>query len=244
MGWLAVYQREMVLMQKKIGKLGYVFSTLLFPLIYLFAFGWGIGGNIAVEGGYVPFLAKGMVTITVMLNAFQQTALSVSMGRFYFGSFQTLMLSPISLKQIALGIVLGGMTRGILAGGCIYLIAMLIFDVPMLQMPGIVGVVLTAICFASVGIAVGMWVKNPDSLSLVINFLITPMTFFCGSFFPLNNLPAAVKGLVQILPLSLANELLRMSVWTMEAVSAMVLLLLMAVLMFFLGVYQLNQYTE
>ena len=74
MGWLAVYQREMVLMQKKIGKLGYVFSTLLFPLIYLFAFGWGIGGNISVEGGYVPFLAKGMVTITVMLNAFQQTA--------------------------------------------------------------------------------------------------------------------------------------------------------------------------
>lgn len=244
MGWLAVYQREMVLMQKKIGKFGYVFSTLLFPLIYLFAFGWGIGGNISVEGGYVPFLAKGMVTITVMLNAFQQTALSVSVGRFYFGSFQTLMLSPISLKQIAAGIVLGGMTRGILAGGCIYLIAMLIFDVPMMNAPGMLGIFFTSVCFASLGIAVGMWVKNPDSLSLVINFLITPMTFFCGSFFPISNLPSLVKSFVGILPLSLANELLRMNTWSIETINAMGILLLMAILMFLLGVYQLNQYTE
>ena len=244
MGWLAVYQREMVLMQKKIGKLGSVFSTLLFPLIYLFAFGWGIGGNISVEGGYVPFLAKGMVTITVMLNAFQQTALSVSVGRFYFGSFQTLMLSPVSLKQIALGIVLSGMTRGILAGTSIYAISMLIFDVPMMNLPGILGIILTSICFASFGIAVGMWVKNPDSLSLVINFLITPMTFFCGSFFPIHNLPTVVKGIVKFLPLSLANDLLRMNAWTIEVIYAMGILVFMALLMFLFGVYQLNQYTE
>ena len=43
MDWLAVYSRELLLLQKKMGKLGYIFSTVMFPLIYLFAFGLGIG---------------------------------------------------------------------------------------------------------------------------------------------------------------------------------------------------------
>ena len=89
-----------------------------------------------------------------------------------------------------------------------------------------------------------MWVKNPDSLSLVINFLITPMTFFCGSFFPIHNLPTVIKGIVKFLPLSLANDLLRMNAWTIEAIYAMGILVFMALLMFLFGVYQLSQYTE
>jgi len=104
--------REMALLQKKMGKLGYIFSAVMFPIIYLFAFGMGIGPVMNdIHGGYLPFLAKGMLSITVMMNAFQQTALSVSVGRFYFKTFQTLLLSPISAFQVILGITLAGVTR-------------------------------------------------------------------------------------------------------------------------------------
>ena len=130
MDWLAVYNREMALLQKKMGKLGYIFSTVMFPLIYLFAFGLGIGSIVQVDGGYLAFLAKGMLSITVMMNAFQQTALSVSVGRFYFKTFQTLLLSPISSLQIIIGITFAGVTRGFIAGGLIYMVAMVFFDVP------------------------------------------------------------------------------------------------------------------
>ena len=94
LNFLAVYMREMALLQKKMGKLGYIFSAVMFPIIYLFAFGMGIGPVMNnIHGGYLPFLAKGMLSITVMMNAFQQTSLSVSVGRFYFKTFQTLLLS-------------------------------------------------------------------------------------------------------------------------------------------------------
>ena len=183
MNFLAVYMREMALLQKKMGKLGYIFSAVMFPIIYLFAFGMGIGPVMNnIHGGYLPFLAKGMLSITVMMNAFQQTALSVSVGRFYFKTFQTLLLSPISAFQVILGITLAGVTRGFIAGGIIYIIAMVFFDVPMLNLWGFLGILLSAFCFGILGIAIGLWIKNPDALSSVINFIITPMTFFCGDF--------------------------------------------------------------
>lgn len=244
MEWFAVYSREMVLLQKKMGKLGYIFSTVMFPLIYLFAFGLGIGSVLQVDGGYLPFLAKGMLSITVMMNSFQQTALSVSVGRFYFKTFQTLLLSPISSVQIIVGITFAGVTRAFIAGGIIYLIAMVFFDVPMLSMAGIIGILLSSVCFGILGIAIGLWIKNPDAFSSVINFIITPMTFFCGTFFPLNNLPSVLQSVIGILPLTLANNLLRSEGFSTDILADIMILVIITAVLFVLGIYQLKNYHE
>lgn len=244
MEWFAVYSREMVLLQKKMGKLGYIFSTVMFPLIYLFAFGLGIGSVLQVDGGYLSFLAKGMLSITVMMNSFQQTALSVSVGRFYFKTFQTLLLSPISSVQIIVGITFAGVTRAFIAGGMIYLIAMVFFDVQMLSMAGIIGILLSSVCFGILGIAIGLWIKNPDALSSVINFIITPMTFFCGTFFPLNNLPSVLQSVIGILPLTLANNLLRSEGFSTDILADIMILVIITAVLFVLGNYQLKNYHE
>lgn len=242
--WFLVYWREMWLLEKKMGKLGYIFSTIMFPLIYLFAFGLGIGSVMKVQGGYLPFLAKGMLSITIMMNAFQQTALSVSVGRFYFKTFQTLLLSPISSLQVLIGITLAGVTRGFVSGGVIYLLAMLFFDVPMLSFAGIIGILLSAVCFGVLGIVVGLWIKNPDALSSVMNFIIMPMTFFCGTFFPINNLPAWLNTIVSVLPLTTANNLLRAESFDSAAMQNILILVITVVVLFSLGRYLLNRCYE
>ncbi|MGL5512552.1 MAG: ABC transporter permease, partial [Sporomusa sp.] len=236
--------REMLLMQKKVGKFGYVFSSVMFPIIYLFAFGLGLGSRLEVSGGYVPFLAKGIVSLTVMLNAFQQTSLSVSVGRMYFHTFQTVFLSPVPLWQIVLGIALTGVTRGIIMGGLIYLIAWLAFGVPALSGAAIAGMVLSAFCFAALGIAIGLVVADPDEISLVNNFIITPMIFFCGSFFPIQNLPKIMQAIVAVLPLSYANSMLRLEVWNMQAAGHAAILAAMGCCLLLLGVRGLKQYSE
>ena len=197
-----------------------------------------------IHGGYLPFLAKGMLSITVMMNAFQQTALSVSVGRFYFKTFQTLLLSPISAFQVILGITLAGVTRGFIAGGIIYIIAMVFFDVPMLSLWGFLGILLSAFCFGILGIAIGLWIKNPDALSSVINFIITPMTFFCGTFFPLYNLPDWLQIVVGILPLTLANNLLRTEVFSMYSLLDMIYLIIITLILLVISRYQLKNYNE
>lgn len=242
--WFLVYWREMWLLEKKMGKLGYIFSTIMFPLIYLFAFGLGIGSVMKVEGGYLPFLAKGMLSITIMMNAFQQTALSVSVGRFYFKTFQTLLLSPISSLQILIGITLAGVTRGFISGGVIYVLAMIFFDVPMLSLAGIIGILLSAVCFGVLGIVVGLWIKNPDALSSVMNFIIMPMTFFCGTFFPINNLPHWLNIIVSVLPLTTANNLLRAEVLDFAAIQNIIILIITVIILFLFGRYLLNRCYE
>ncbi|WP_371377768.1 ABC transporter permease [Sporomusa aerivorans] len=244
MGCLVVYCRELLLMQKKMGKLGYVFSSVMFPVIYLFAFSWGLGSRLEVSGGYIPFLAKGILGITVMLNSFQQTALSVSVGRIYFKTLQTLLLCPISLAQVAGGLVLAGATRGLLLGGLVYGIAWLFFAAPGLTLTAVCGVFLSAFFFAALGLTVGLWVNDPDELSLVNNFLLTPMIFFGGSFFPEQHFPALVREIVAVLPLSLVNGLLRLPTWGEEALAKAAVLLLISCLMFWLGIRKLAAYNE
>ncbi|BBB89400.1 MAG TPA: ABC transporter permease [Methylomusa anaerophila] len=213
MGWYAVFRREMKLLWKKVGKMGYVFSFLVSPFIYLFAFGLGLGGRVNVDGGYLPFLAAGIIGVTVMLNAYQQTASSISSGK-YFRHFQNIIVSPIPVGQVIFGIILAGVVRSLLFGALVFLVALLAFSVIGLNsMPAVAGVILGALCFSSLGVVVGMLVNNPDDISIVNNFFITPMTFFGGSFFPLHNLPVWLAAIMKLTPIASLNTMLRAASW-------------------------------
>ncbi|TCL36839.1 ABC-2 family transporter [Anaerospora hongkongensis] len=244
MGWYVVFCRELVLMRKKMGKLGYVFSSVMFPVIYLFAFSWGLGSRLEISGGYIPFLAKRILGVTVMLNSFQQTSLSTSVGRIYFKTLQTLILSPIPLLQVASGLTLAGATRGLVMGALVYGVAWLFFSVPLLSAAAVLAMVLAAFFFAALGLVVGLWVNDPDELSLVNNFIMTPMIFFGGSFFPVEHLPALVRDVVTVLPLSLVNSLLRVTVWNEAPILKMLLLSGFACLILLLATRRLSAYNE
>lgn len=244
MGWYAVYTREMLLLWKKIGRLGYVFSSIVSPFIYLFAFGYGLGGRVQIDGGYLPFLAAGIVGITVMMNSFQQTSSSISTGKLYFKIFQSLILSPISKVEIVLGIVLAGIVRAILFGGLIFLMAWLVFDAALFTTTSLVGAILGAFCFSSLGVIVGLAVKHPDDVSMVNNFFIMPMTFFGGSFFPLDSLPLWLKSIASLFPIGSLNYLFRNPGWDIGTLTAAGLLLVLGLIFFAIGVWLLSRYSE
>ncbi len=243
-GFWAVFSREMQMLVRRIGGLGYLFSGLLFPLIYLLAFGWGLGESVMVAGGYFAYLAKGMLAITVMMNGFQQTALSVSAARFYYRNFSTLRLSPISDSAIVFGIALAGTVRALAAAAVIFTAARLFFGLELLSWPGLLGLVLTAFAFAAFGVAVGLSIKGQEQFSIIINFFITPMTFFCGSFFPIANLPEIVRQVVQFLPLSLTNHLLQAADLAGEVGVEAAALLGMTALVYAYGVWRVHHYSE
>jgi len=244
MGWVAIYRREMLILTKKIGNMGYVFSTAISPFIYLFAFGLGLGDRVKVEGGYLPFLVSGIIGITVMMNSFQQTSSSVSVGKLYFHTFQSVVLSPVGNAEVVLGIVMAGVVRGLFFGALIFVMAWLFFGAGVLGSTGIVGVILGALCFSAMGTVVGLLVKHPDDVSLVNNFFITPMTFFGGSFFPLQNLPAWLGTIAGLFPIGSLNLLIRSPSWNGDSLAAAGILVALTGIFFFWSVWLYSRYSE
>lgn len=244
-GCYAVFRRELLLLKKKVGRLGYVFSSIISPFIYLTAFGLGLGNRVVdVEGGYISFLAAGIIGVTIMMNSFQQTASSVSTGKLYFHIFQNLILSPIREVEVVLGIVLAGMFRAFLFGSLIFLMAWAMFGITISLTMGLTGVVFGAFCFASMGTVVGLLVKHPDDVSMVNNFFIMPMTFFGGSFFPIRNLPEVLQLVASFFPIGLLNLLLRGTGWDAAAMGAAAVLLGIGMLFFCYAVYLYRNYSE
>ena len=244
MGWYAVFSREVLILYKKIGQMGYVFSSIISPFIYLFAFGYGLGSRVEVAGGYLPFLAGGIIGITVMINAFQQTATSVSVGKMYYHIFQNLVLSPIRDFEVIFGIIGAGMLRGIFFGGLIFIMAWLVFGAVSLHLSLLAGAVFGSFCFAALGVIVGLLVRQPDDVAFVNNFIIMPMTFFGGSFFPVDSLPAALRVLVMIFPIGALNRLMRSPVWDDSMLTASLVLVLLGLVFFWVSVLFYRRYSE
>lgn len=246
MQWYHIFSREMLLLYKKVGKLGYIFSSVTTPLLYLFAFGLGLGGrDVAGTGGsYINFLSKGMIGTTVMMNAFQQTSLSVSINRFYFGSFQTIILSPAPRLHAVLGITLAGAARGLIMSAVVVAVARICFGVSVISPPGALAVVLAGFCFAALGLIIGLVVDNPDALAMVNGFLLMPMTLFCGSFFPVENLPGWAGAIVKRLPLSLVNRTIRSETFGKEVWLNIAILAVMGLLALCAGAAMLEKYSE
>ncbi|RLB13817.1 MAG: ABC transporter, partial [Deltaproteobacteria bacterium] len=67
-GWFAVYYRELLILRRKFFRQAASMSVA--PLLYLVAFGLGMGRNVTIDGhSYMEFLVPGLVAMTSMIQA-------------------------------------------------------------------------------------------------------------------------------------------------------------------------------
>ena len=66
--------------------------------------------------------------------------------------------------------------------------------------------VIGTLCFMSVGLLAGAVTKTTEGAVNMANFLVLPMAFLSGSFFPLDAAPPWLQGLSHVLPLYWLNE--------------------------------------
>jgi ABC-type multidrug transport system permease subunit len=70
-------------------------------------------------------------------------------------------------------------------------------------------VLLNSFVFASLAVALAMLVKSHADQSLLTSFVITPMAFLGGTFFPLERLPVWAQKILFVLPLTHASSAIR-----------------------------------
>ncbi|MCU0574037.1 MAG: ABC transporter permease [Syntrophobacteraceae bacterium] len=206
-GCFAIYYRELLILKKKLVR--QIASMSVAPLLYILAFGYGMGKDVTVAGrSYLEFLIPGLVAMNSMTQAFA-IASEINIARFYWRIFEEFQAAPIRNRAYVTGEILAGITRAVLSVAVILVIGAA-FGVILSYNPTFwLGVVLNGFLFSSLAVCMAMTVKSHADQALLTNFVITPMAFLGGTFFPLDRMPGWVQSLLQFLPLTHAASVIR-----------------------------------
>ncbi|MDR2339866.1 MAG: ABC transporter permease [Deltaproteobacteria bacterium] len=205
--FLAIYLREMLILRRRI--LRQAASWAVSPLLYVLTFGCALGATFQVGGrSYLEFLIPGLVAMASMTQAFA-IATEINVARFYFHAFEEFQAAPVGRLSYVLGETLAGISKAIVAIAIVLAIAWL-FGVRLHYGPFFwLAVLLDSFAFASLAVAMAMLVRSHADQTLLTSFIITPMGFLGGTFFPLDGLPAWARGVLNLLPLSHASAAIR-----------------------------------
>lgn len=193
-------------------------SGLVSPLIYIFAFGFGLGSSIkpgagigSSYGNYLEFMLPGMVALSSMAICFGGTTFSICGDRLFSKTFEEMLLVPVHPLALYLGKIMAGIARGLMTSGSVMLVAILFTGKVWSFLNPLFLLVLLLNCavFSGLGVIVGLSARSLESVGLANNFLIVPMSFLGATFFDPASLPIALKAIVYVLPLTYTSIGLR-----------------------------------
>jgi ABC-type polysaccharide/polyol phosphate export permease len=188
-------------------------AALTGPLLYLTAFGWGLAGAVRVNGtGYTAFLVPGIIAMNAMTNGFGIIANDINLSRNYMKTFEAVMISPVRMWVYTLARVTANVLRS-LYGAALIIVASVFFRAsPAINGYFILVLILNCYVFSLLGFIAGILITSHPDMAKVSNFVITPMSFLCGTFFPLEKFPPPLRAVFQALPLTQAVRGLRLGV--------------------------------
>lgn len=164
-------------------------QTLLPPVItitlYFIIFGTLIGSRIGPMGGYsyMEFVVPGLIMMSVITNSYSNVVSS-----FYGAKFQhyveEILVSPMPNSIILWGVVMGGVTRGLLVGGIVTVVATFFTDLQVERPLLTIGIVLiTSVLFSLAGFINAVFANSFDDISIVPTFVLTPLIYLGGVFY-------------------------------------------------------------
>lgn len=192
-------------------------SGLVSPLIYIVAFGLGLGSSLdaiakpAAGDSYLEFILPGMVALSSMAISFGGTTFSICGERLFTKTFEEMLLVPVHPLAMHLGKMMAGIVRGLLTSGSVILVAVLFTGKvwSFLNPLFLLVLVLNCAVFSGLGTIVGLSVQSLEIVGVYNNFLIVPMSFLGATFFDPAALPPILKAVVYCLPLTYTSVGLR-----------------------------------
>jgi ABC-2 type transport system permease protein len=185
-------------------------QTLLPPAIttalYFLIFGKLMGDRIGTINGatYMDYIVPGIILMSVISHAYSNVVSSFYSTKFQ-RNIEELLVAPVPNWVILAGYVSGGIARGLLVGVVVALISQIFTDIPVNNaMIAVSSAILTATVFALAGFINATLAESFDDISLIPNFVLTPLSYLGGVFYSVDMLP----GIWQ--KISLGNPILYM----------------------------------
>src|SRR5690349_252480 len=192
---------------------GSVLSSFVLPLLTMLGFGVGVGAYVTggVEGvPYLDWMVPGLIASTAMQVAIGESTWPVLGGfewrRTYFGQSA----APPRVRDILDGHLAFVVFRTLLSGAAFLLVAAAFgtlhswWALATLPVAALVGLAVAAPAFAY-----SSSIRTDSYLAVLFRLGVIPMSLFSGVFFPVESLPAVLRGVAYALPLWHAVDLSR-----------------------------------
>lgn len=174
------------------------------PILYLSAFGLGLGGFVSDIKGqpYVNFIAPGMIASSAVFAAVYECTYGTYVRMTFQKTFDGILATPIGMDEITAAEMAWGASKSVLYGTVIMIVisAFGLVRSPLvaLAIPAVFvgGLLVAEICVVFVSVVPGI-----DSFNYFYTLFLTPMLLFSGIFFPLDGMPAFVSVAAAFTPL-------------------------------------------
>lgn len=166
-------------------------APMITSFLYIFIFGSVMGSRVGDIAGvpYIIFVFPGILTLNVIMAAFNGAAMRIYFARFLH-FIQEMLVAPISYSELILGHLLSVFGRVICIAAGISLIGVLFGAVAFHSVVFFIcWLFLTTCFFGLLGFLTGLWADSFEQLGAFPTFIVTPLAFLGGMFTSIHMLP-------------------------------------------------------
>lgn len=200
----ALLLRDLTVLKKNLGE--FIPRTLIQPFLLVFVFlfvfpqigeGIGGGGGLAGEDAFASILIAGVVGLSIMFQGIQAVALPLATEFGYTKEIEDRVLAPLPVSMVAIGKIVAAAIQGLIAAAIVFPIAFAVHSRGIqihlsVNWPVLFTLLpLTAIMTSSLGLVLGTRIQ-PRNIGAMFGFIVLPITFLGGTYYPWTTL-AAVK---------------------------------------------------
>jgi ABC-2 type transport system permease protein len=185
---------------------------LLIPISLYLAF--SMAGNISPV-----LIVAGLSSLAMLFGTTSIEAVAVVLEK-QTGTFDRLLVAPVSLFTIILGKTIAGFFFGlILAAITVFPLAAFSGVAVMNPVLAVIAIAFASMAFSALGIITSVYANWVPDAQMYANFLRFPMTFLSGTFVALETYPFQLQVLARFLPLTYSVEALRSCISTSAVTS-------------------------
>jgi ABC-2 type transport system permease protein len=165
-----------------------IISPVVSNLLYLIIFNIAVSGREVNGLSYIQFLAPGLIAMTLINSSFSNPSFALVISKFS-GTISDILIAPLTGAQIVLAYVGAAMVRAMLTSFATLMVILMFTHLEIHNIPlTLIAAFMTSFFFGILGVIFGYFAKQFDNLTLMTTFIMTPMSFLGGVFYPVNNL--------------------------------------------------------
>jgi lipooligosaccharide transport system permease protein len=193
-----------------------IFLSVLFPVLFLTAMGWGLGSLVESEGGafggagYLAFFSTGMLAANAMQSGVFGATYPILSKMIWEKNYEAMLATPLRVTDIFVG-ELTWIGVSLAQQSIPFFAVMALFGVfdSIVAVIAIPVVILIGLGCAAATSALTATLERDEAYTWVFRFVVTPLFLLSGTFFPVSSLPTWAEVIAQLTPLYHGIELVR-----------------------------------